>query len=89
VRGYCTRLFPIDIWFARHLNLGERKLDDGELLDVFSATPAELLQWCKEGKVTDAKTLTGALWLQNVLSGAWVLDWQHAAVPSDRSQSSP
>jgi ADP-ribose pyrophosphatase len=26
--------------------------------------------------VTDAKTLTGALWLQNVLSGAWALDWQ-------------
>jgi ADP-ribose pyrophosphatase len=87
VISYSTEF--IDIWFARHLNLGERKLDDGELLDVFSATPAELLQWCKEGKVTDAKTLTGALWLQNVLSGAWVLDWQHAAVPSDRSQSSP
>ena len=32
----------------------------------------------KNGQVTDAKTLTGALWLQNVLSGAWVLDWQAA-----------
>ena len=66
----------IDIGFARQLQAGERHLDSGEFLDVFTATPAELLQWCMEGKVTDAKTLAGALWLQNVLSGAWILDWQ-------------
>jgi len=34
------------------------------------------LRWCFDGTVTDAKTLAGALWLQNVLSGAWTLDWQ-------------
>lgn len=66
----------IDIWFARKLRLGERHLDAGEFLDVFTATPAELLTWCADGTVTDAKTLTGALWLQNVLNGAWSLDWQ-------------
>lgn len=66
----------IDIWFAKDLHLGQRHLDEAEFLEVFTATPAELLQWCFEGKVTDAKTLTGALWLQNVLSGAWVLDWR-------------
>lgn len=74
VIAYSTEF--IDIWFARGLTAGERHLDSGEFLDVFTATPAELLQWCMEGKVTDAKTLAGALWLQNVLSGAWVLDWQ-------------
>jgi ADP-ribose pyrophosphatase len=68
----------IDIWFARGLALGSRKLDAGEFLDVFTAMPAELLAWCASGEVTDAKTLTGALWLQNVLSGAWALDWQAA-----------
>jgi ADP-ribose pyrophosphatase len=25
--------------------------------------------------VIDCKTLVGALWLQNVLRGDWVLDW--------------
>lgn len=74
VISYSTEF--IDIWFARQLQAGERHLDSGEFLDVFTATPAELLQWCMEGKVTDAKTLAGALWLQNVLSGAWILDWQ-------------
>lgn len=77
VISYSTEF--IDIWFARHLSLGERKLDAGEFLDVFTATPAELLAWCRNGEVTDAKTLTGALWLQNVLSGAWTLDWQSLA----------
>ncbi len=69
----------IDIWFARGLTAGTRKLDQGEFLDVFTATPAELMQWCRDGQVTDGKTLTAALWLQNVLSGAWALQWQAAA----------
>lgn len=66
----------IDIWFARDLTAGARQLDAGEFLDVFTATPAQLLAWCREGRVTDAKTLTAALWLQNVMTGAWTLDWQ-------------
>lgn len=74
VISYSTEF--IDIWFARGLTQGERKLDEGEFLEVFSAKPAELSAWCREGKVTDAKTLVGALWLQNILSGAWSLDWR-------------
>ena len=73
VIAYSTEF--IEIWFARGLSLGPRALDDGEFLDVFTATPQELLQWCADGRVTDAKTLAGALWLQNVLTGAWKLDW--------------
>ncbi len=73
VISYSTEF--IDIWFARDLTAGQRQLDHGEFLDVFSATADELLQWCRDGRVTDAKTLTGALWLQNVRSGAWPLDW--------------
>ena len=73
VISYSTEF--IDIWFARDLTSGQRQLDQGEFLDVFSATADELLQWCRDGRVTDAKTLTGALWLQNVRSGAWPLDW--------------
>lgn len=76
VISYSTEF--IDIWFARELTLGQRHLDNGEFIDVLTVTPAEFLQWCLEGKITDAKTLAGALWLQNVLSGAWTLDWQTA-----------
>jgi ADP-ribose pyrophosphatase len=66
----------IDIWFARGLRAGHRQLDDGEFLDVMTASPAQLLDWCHQGLVTDGKTLTAALWLQNVISGAWSLDWK-------------
>lgn len=74
VIAYSTEV--IHIYFARGLTLGERQLDEGEFLDVFTATPDELMAWCRTGQVTDAKTLTGVLWLQNVLSGAWPLEWQ-------------
>ncbi|MCA3237741.1 MAG: NUDIX domain-containing protein [Curvibacter sp.] len=77
VISYSTEF--IEIWFARGLTAGERQLDAGEFLDVATATVPELLQWSREGRLTDAKTLTGLLWLQNVLSGAWSLDWKPAA----------
>ena len=57
VISYSTEF--IEIWFARHLVPGRRHLDAGEFLDVLTATPAELMQWCLDGTVTDAKTVCG------------------------------
>jgi len=74
VIAYSTEV--IEIWFAKELTLGERQLDSEEFLDVFTATPQQLMSWCRDGRVTDAKTLTGALWLQNTLNGDWPLTWQ-------------
>jgi ADP-ribose pyrophosphatase len=81
VISYSTEF--IEIWFARGLSLGERSLDQGEFLEVFHATVDELAEWCKDGRVTDAKTLTALLWLQNVQNGTWELQWdQHALAGS-------
>ncbi len=77
VIAYSTEV--IEIWFAKGLSLGTRQLDAEEFLDVFTATPSDLMTWCREGQVTDAKTLTGALWLQNMLAGDWPLTWQTLA----------
>lgn len=76
VVAYSTEF--IEVWFARDLRPGPRHLDEGEFLEVFIATPEQLYAWCRDGQVTDAKTLIGALWLQNVQSGAWSLQWQAA-----------
>lgn len=77
VVSYSTEF--IEIWFARGLTLGQRQLDQGEFLEVFTATPDDLQDWCRDGTITDAKTLIGALWLQNVLQGRWSLNWQPAS----------
>jgi ADP-ribose pyrophosphatase len=74
VPAYSTEF--IDIWLARELTRGDPQLDIGEFVEVITATPSELSQWCRDGTVTDAKTLVAVLWLQNLLSGAWTLDWQ-------------
>ena len=74
VIAYSTEV--IEIWFAKELSLGERQLDAEEFLDVFTASPAQLMDWCRDGQVTDGKTLTGALWLQNMLAGQWPVRWQ-------------
>ena len=79
VISYSTEF--IDIWFARGLTLHQRKLDAGEFLDVFTAPASVLLDMSRSGQLTDAKTLTGILWLQNVMSGAWELNWETVTSP--------
>lgn len=72
----------IQVWFARGLVAGQRRLDPGEFLEVFTATPEEFLAWCRDGTIVDSKTLASAIWIQNVLAGAWKLDWQASSSPT-------
>lgn len=74
VIGYATE--RIEVWFADELTLGERHLDDGEFLDVFTATQHELEGWMRDGLLTDAKTIVGMMWLRQWRAGVWPLDWQ-------------
>jgi ADP-ribose pyrophosphatase len=76
VISYSTEF--IDIWFARGLSPGPRRLDEGEHLDILTMGVDAFFAACQSGLITDAKTLTGALWLQNHLSGQWPLSWQAA-----------
>jgi ADP-ribose pyrophosphatase len=75
--AYSTEV--IHIYFVRGLQLGERALDDEEFLDVFTAPAQQLIAWCVDGTVTDAKTVTCALHLQQFLAGSKPLGWN--AVP--------
>jgi ADP-ribose pyrophosphatase len=80
VIGYADEF--IEIWFADGLSLGERHLDDGEFLDVFAATQAELEAGVRDGVVTDVKTIVGLMWLQQWRAGQWPLNWQPVS-PAD------
>lgn len=68
----------IAIWFARGLEAGEARLDAGEFLEVELARGEDLLAAVARGEITDAKTMIGLLWWQNLQTGAWSLDWQPA-----------
>jgi ADP-ribose pyrophosphatase len=72
--AYSTEI--IHIFFARKLIAGPQQLDADEFLEVRPMPVQELFDACRQGGITDAKTLTCALWLQNVRSGAWPLDWK-------------
>ncbi|MDR7049783.1 ADP-ribose pyrophosphatase [Duganella sp. 3397] len=63
----------LDIYLARGLVAGEQKLDEGEFLELFTAPLDDLLQWVREGKVTDVKTVIGAFWLDKLRAGDWKL----------------
>lgn len=65
----------IEVWFARGLRPGQRRLDPGELIDLCLMTEAELDGLAARGELTDVKTLIGLHWLQKWRAGLWALDW--------------
>jgi len=74
--AYSTEV--IHLFFARDLRAGPRQLDEDEFLDVHAVDVDALVEDCRQGRVTDAKTLSCMMWLQNVRSGAWALEWRDA-----------
>ncbi len=61
----------LDIYMARGLTPGPNKLDDGEFLETITASIEQVLDWVRQGKITDVKTVIGAFWLEKVSKGEW------------------
>jgi ADP-ribose pyrophosphatase len=61
----------IEIFVARDLVGGERKLDPGEFLEVMEVEPAQALQWVREGRISDVKTVISLFWLDKINRGEW------------------
>jgi ADP-ribose pyrophosphatase len=57
----------IELYLARGLDKRERKLDQGEFLEIFELPLAEAMEMVRDGRITDAKTVAGLLWLKNFL----------------------
>ncbi len=55
-------------------------LDAGETLEVFTEPWQQLLQWVRDGTVTDAKTMLGVMWLEKVLAGEWQRQQVHSVM---------
>ena len=61
----------LEIYLARGLKAGLQQLDDGEFVEVFTAPLTDMLDWIREGKVTDVKTVIGSFWLEKIRAGEW------------------
>jgi ADP-ribose pyrophosphatase len=51
----------IEIFVARRLTLKAQKLDQGEFLEVFSVPFGEAIEMIRDGRITDAKTVSSLL----------------------------
>ena len=63
----------LEIFLAKGLTAGEQQLDDEEFLELITVTPDELMEWVRQGRITDVKTLIGAFWLDKILRNEWAL----------------
>lgn len=53
----------IEVFLAKGLEQRERKLDAGEFLEVMKLPFQEAIAMIRDGRITDAKTMIGLLWL--------------------------
>ena len=67
--GYANE--RMEYFLARDLVLEERKLDDGEFLEVFELSLIEAIDWIRQGKISESKTIVGLFWLEKHLK-----DWK-------------
>lgn len=61
----------IELYLARELAQTGATPDDGEHLEVMYVPVAEALEWVRDGRITEAKAVTGLLWADKLLRGDW------------------
>jgi ADP-ribose diphosphatase len=62
----------IELFLATGLTVTQQAaLDDGEHLETFTLPLAEALEWIRDGRITDSKTMIGLMWVERVRAGLW------------------
>lgn len=61
----------IELFLARGLTHVGCALDDEEFIEVFTLTVSEALEWVRDGRITEAKAITGLLWADRLVRGEW------------------
>ena len=60
----------MEYFLARGLTFQGSQLDKGEFLEVFELSLTDAMEWIKQGKINDSKTVLGLFWLEKLLK-----DW--------------
>jgi ADP-ribose pyrophosphatase len=67
--GYANE--NIELYLARDLKHVGHALDEDEFLEVFTLPIREALEWVRQGRITEAKAVTGLLWADKIERGEW------------------
>jgi ADP-ribose pyrophosphatase len=67
--GYANEC--IELYLARDLVAVGRQLEEGEFLEVLHVPVTDALAWVRDGRITEAKAVTGLLWAEKILRGEW------------------
>ena len=67
--GYANE--RIELYLARGLTQVGHRRDDDELLEVLHVPLADALTWIRDGRITEAKAVTGLLWAEKILREGW------------------
>lgn len=59
----------LEYFLARGLSHQGSQLDDGEFLEVFELGLDDAIDWVRQGKINDSKTIVGLFWLEKILGG--------------------
>jgi len=59
----------MEYFLARGLTHQGRNLDDGEFLEVFELSLSDAIEWIRQGKINESKTIVGLFWLEKYLNG--------------------
>ncbi|HSO07944.1 MAG TPA: hypothetical protein VLW45_11940, partial [Pelomicrobium sp.] len=58
-------------YLAEELTFEGARLDLGEFLETLRVPLEEALDWVRQGRVTDGKTVAGLLWADKLRRGEW------------------
>ena len=61
----------IDLYLAKGLRKGEAHLDAEEFIQSLRMPAGELVDWVRQGRITDVKTIVGIFWLEKIVTGQW------------------
>lgn len=59
----------LEYFLARGLSHQGGQLDEGEFLEVFELSVDDAIDWVRQGKINDSKTIVGLFWLEKILGG--------------------
>lgn len=61
----------IELYLARGITQAGRNLDDDEFLEMLNVPVSEAMTWIRDGRITEAKAVTGLLWADKIVRGEW------------------